>query len=108
MLVFTILWLLGVYCPMAHMVWGKGGLFNIGVGDVKGALPALDFAGGTVVHISSGIAGLACALHNPAFQFSSKGSPGSARSSSRVLSRALPNVRVGPLSLSIAEPFLKT
>ena len=62
MLVFTSLWLLGVYCPMAHMVWGKGGLFNIGVGDVKGRLPALDFAGGTVVHISSGVSALVCAL----------------------------------------------
>src|SRR5581483_5193529 len=62
MLVFTILWLLGVYCPMAHMVWGKGGFFNIGVGGVTGKLPALDFAGGTVVHISSGVSALVCAL----------------------------------------------
>lgn len=64
MLVFTILWLLGVYCPMAHMVWGKGGLFNVGVPDTSnhGLLPALDFAGGTVVHISSGISALMCAL----------------------------------------------
>ena len=62
MLTFSILWLLGVYCPMAHMVWGKGGLFNIGVGDAKGLLPAFDFAGGTVVHISSGISALVCAL----------------------------------------------
>ena len=62
MLLFTILWLLGVYCPMAHMVWGKGGLFNVGVGPVTGKLPALDFAGGTVVHISSGVSALVCAL----------------------------------------------
>ena len=62
MLVFTILWLLGVYCPMAHMVWGKGGLFNIGVGDVHGPIPALDYAGGTVVHVSSGVSALVCAL----------------------------------------------
>ena len=64
MLVFTILWLLGVYCPMAHMVWGKGGLFNIGVPDATnhGLVPALDFAGGTVVHISSGVSALVCAI----------------------------------------------
>jgi Amt family ammonium transporter len=64
MLVFTILWLLGVYCPMAHMVWGKGGLFNVGVPDASnhGLIPALDFAGGTVVHISSGVSALVCAL----------------------------------------------
>ncbi|HEX4794915.1 MAG TPA: ammonium transporter [Humisphaera sp.] len=64
MLVYTSLWLLVVYCPMAHMVWGKGGLFNVGVGDpvVKGMLPALDFAGGTVVHVSSGVSALICAL----------------------------------------------
>ena len=64
MLVFTVLWLLGVYCPMAHMVWGKGGLFNIGVPDssMAGPIPALDFAGGTVVHVSSGVSALVCAL----------------------------------------------
>jgi Amt family ammonium transporter len=68
MLIFSILWLLLVYCPLAHMVWGKGGLFNIGVQDgpngrnIVGALPALDFAGGTVVHISSGVSALVCAL----------------------------------------------
>ena len=64
MLVFSILWLLGVYCPMAHMVWGKGGLFNWGVPDHSnhGLLPALDFAGGTVVHVSSGVSALVCAL----------------------------------------------
>jgi Amt family ammonium transporter len=63
MLIFSILWLLLVYCPMAHMVWGKGGLFNWGFpppGDFK--IPALDFAGGTVVHISSGVSALVCAL----------------------------------------------
>ncbi len=62
MLIFSLLWLLVVYCPMAHMVWGKGGLFNIGVGDTVGRFPALDFAGGTVVHISSGVSALVCAL----------------------------------------------
>ncbi|MBC8108410.1 MAG: ammonium transporter [Anaerolineae bacterium] len=61
MAIFSSLWLLVVYCPMAHMVWGKGGLFNAFLpGDLN--IPALDFAGGTVVHISSGISALVCAL----------------------------------------------
>jgi len=59
MLAFSTLWLLGIYCPMAHMVWGKGGLFNAAMG---GAIPAIDFAGGTVVHISSGVSALVCAI----------------------------------------------
>src|SRR5256714_4465016 len=62
MLVYSTLWLLVIYCPMAHMVWGKGGLFNSGVGATIGKLPAIDFAGGTVVHISSGVSALVCAL----------------------------------------------
>src|SRR6266850_7116577 len=62
MLLYSVLWLLFIYCPMAHMVWGKGGLFNVGVGGVVGKLPAIDFAGGTVVHISSGVSALVCAL----------------------------------------------
>lgn len=56
---FTVLWLTIVYFPLAHMVWGKGGLFNWALG---GKIPVLDFAGGTVVHISSGISALICAL----------------------------------------------
>jgi len=59
MMIFSLLWLLGVYCPMAHMVWGKGGLFNAWMG---GRIAAMDFAGGTVVHISSGVSALVCAL----------------------------------------------
>ena len=59
MLIFSSAWLLLVYCPLAHMVWGKGGLLNSSLG---GAIPALDFAGGTVVHISSGVSALMCAL----------------------------------------------
>jgi len=63
MVIFSTLWLLVVYCPMAHMVWGKGGLFNAFL-PAPGSLnfPALDFAGGTVVHISSGVSALVCAL----------------------------------------------
>ncbi len=62
MLTFSVLWLLGVYCPMAHMVWGKGGLFNAFSPTPGMSIPTLDFAGGTVVHITSGIAALVCAL----------------------------------------------
>jgi len=56
---FMTLWFLIVYAPMAHMVWGKGGLLNAVLG---GKLPTLDFAGGTVVHITSGVSALVCAL----------------------------------------------
>ena len=57
---FLVLWSIFVYSPMAHMVWGKGGLLNAALG---GALPTLDFAGGTVVHITSGVSALVCALY---------------------------------------------
>jgi len=54
LLIFTALWSLLVYVPVAHWVWGPGGwMADKGV---------LDFAGGTVVHINAGIAGLVCAL----------------------------------------------
>jgi Amt family ammonium transporter len=56
---FMTLWLVVVYCPLAHMVWGKGGFFNWALG---GTIPVLDFAGGTVVHISSGASALVCAI----------------------------------------------
>jgi Amt family ammonium transporter len=58
-LLFTVLWVTLIYLPLAHMVWGKGGLFNWALG---GRIPVLDFAGGTVVHISSGVSALVCAL----------------------------------------------
>ena len=57
---FMILWSILVYDPMAHMVWGKGGLLNAALG---GHFPTLDFAGGTVVHITSGVSALVCALY---------------------------------------------
>jgi Amt family ammonium transporter len=60
MLLFTVLWTLVVYFPMAHMVWGKGGLLNAFSG---GKIPCLDFAGGTVVHITSGVSALVCAIY---------------------------------------------
>jgi Amt family ammonium transporter len=57
---FLVLWFLVVYAPLAHMVWGKGGFLNASLG---GKFPTLDFAGGTVVHISSGVSALVCALY---------------------------------------------
>jgi Amt family ammonium transporter len=53
MLVFSLLWLLVVYCPVAHWVWGDGWLQKMGL---------MDFAGGTVVHLNAGVAALVCAL----------------------------------------------
>jgi len=52
-IVFTVLWLTVVYCPIAHWVWGGGWM---------GSMGALDFAGGTVVHINAGVAGLILSL----------------------------------------------
>src|ERR1700726_4749854 len=57
---FLTLWFLVVYAPLAHMVWGKGGFLNASLG---GKFPTLDFAGGTVVHISSGVSALVCELY---------------------------------------------
>jgi Amt family ammonium transporter len=59
MALFLSLWSLLVYCPMAHMVWGVGGLLNA----TGNHIPSLDFAGGTVVHITSGVSALICALY---------------------------------------------
>ena len=56
---FMTLWFLVVYAPLAHMVWGKGGFLN----SSGGHFPCLDFAGGTVVHISSGVSALVCAIY---------------------------------------------
>ena len=55
MCVFMVLWSLVVYCPIAHMVWSATGIVGTTLG-------AIDFAGGTVVHINAGVAGLVCAL----------------------------------------------
>ena len=53
MMLFSVLWLLIVYCPIAHWVWGDGWLMKRGL---------MDFAGGTVVHLNAGVAALVCAL----------------------------------------------
>jgi Amt family ammonium transporter len=60
MAVFLSLWSLLVYCPMAHMVWGVGGLLNSS--NINARFPSFDFAGGTVVHITSGVSALVCCL----------------------------------------------
>ncbi|MFN0120903.1 MAG: ammonium transporter [Blastocatellia bacterium] len=60
MMAFCTLWAIIVYFPLAHMVWGDGGYLNAFLG---GKVPSLDFAGGTVVHISSGFSALVCALY---------------------------------------------
>jgi Amt family ammonium transporter len=52
-IVFTVLWIILIYCPIAHWVWGGGWM---------GGMGALDFAGGTVVHINAGVAGLVLTL----------------------------------------------
>jgi Amt family ammonium transporter len=59
MAIFLSLWSLIVYCPMAHMVWGVGGLLN----STGGRFPSLDFAGGTVVHVTSGVSALVTCLY---------------------------------------------
>src|SRR5262249_46455623 len=61
MLAYMALWATFVYFPLAHMVWGNGGLLALPA--LSGKIPALDFAGGTVVHISSGFSALVCALY---------------------------------------------
>ena len=60
---FAILWVTLIYSPLAHWVWGGGWMSDMGwMGDAWKGQGALDFAGGTVVHISSGVAALAAAL----------------------------------------------
>ena len=56
---FMLAWAVLIYFPLCHMVWGKGGFFNWALG---GKIPVLDFAGGTVVHISSGVSALVFAV----------------------------------------------
>ncbi|HEY5346149.1 MAG TPA: ammonium transporter, partial [Verrucomicrobiae bacterium] len=57
--VFMLVWMTVIYLPLCHMVWGKGGYLNWALG---GKIPVLDFAGGTVVHISSGVSALVFAI----------------------------------------------
>jgi Amt family ammonium transporter len=62
MVAFSVLWGLIVYCPLCHWVWGEGILFYGSEHAASFGGGALDFAGGTVVHISSGVSALICAL----------------------------------------------
>lgn len=62
-LIFIVLWSTIVYSPLAHWVWGGGWLGDLSVLGIKGLTgSSMDFAGGTVVHISSGVSALASAL----------------------------------------------
>lgn len=79
MVLFMTIWAFLVYFPMAHMVWGKGGLLNAYLG---GKIPCFDFAGGTVVHITSGVSALVCAL----YMGKREGYPGEMKPHSLVLS----------------------
>jgi len=58
---FILGWMLIVYFPLAHMVWGVDGMMN-GLGNAKASIKAIDFAGGTVVHMSSGWSALFLSL----------------------------------------------
>jgi len=60
MLAFMTLWAIFVYAPVAHWVWGPDGFLNSANSDAM--FHVLDYAGGTVVHVNSGVAGLMCAL----------------------------------------------
>jgi Amt family ammonium transporter len=60
LLACSCLWLTVIYFPLAHIVWGKGGFLNAALG---GRIPALDFAGGTVVHIASAFSAQICPLY---------------------------------------------
>jgi Amt family ammonium transporter len=66
MVVFTVFWGTFIYCPIAHWVWSDQGWLNSAFvptpTEPAAAFPAFDFAGGTVVHISSGMSALICAL----------------------------------------------
>ena len=60
-MLFVIIWMVVVYFPLAHMVWGATGFMN-GVWNAAASIPAIDFAGGTVVHMSSGWSALVLAI----------------------------------------------
>lgn len=60
MVLFTVAWSTFIYCPLAHWVWSDTGWLNFA--NAKASYPAFDFAGGTVVHISSGVSALVASL----------------------------------------------
>ena len=63
MLWFIGLWAIFVYAPVAHWLWGPDGIFNSPIPPSNAWVKVLDFAGGTVVHINAGVAGLVAAHH---------------------------------------------
>jgi len=72
LVVFLLLWMVVVYFPMAHMVWGPGGFMN-GIGNADAGIKAIDFAGGTVVHMTSGWSALIlCLMLGPRAGFGKK------------------------------------
>ena len=72
LLMFLLLWMVVVYFPMAHMVWGPGGFMN-GIGNPDAGIKAIDFAGGTVVHMTSGWSALIlCMMLGPRAGFGKK------------------------------------
>ena len=80
LVVFVTVWSLIVYYPLAHMVWGGGFLFDIG---------SVDFAGGNVVHISSGVSALLSGPHRDPVRWSSPSCSASAnRARKRITSRS--------------------
>jgi hypothetical protein len=80
MLLFTAVWMLMVYLPQTHMVWGEGGLLNAALG---GKFSCFDFAGNTVVHITSELSVLVCAFYPRRRQ----GSPGNHEAAQREVLR---------------------
>jgi ammonium transporter, Amt family len=74
-MIFVTFWMLLVYFPLAHMVWGVDGLMN-GAGNAGARVSALDFAGGTVVHMSSGWSALVlCLILGPRIGFGRENMP---------------------------------
>jgi Amt family ammonium transporter len=68
-LLFTLLWVLVVYCPLAHMVWGSNGYMN-GLANAGASIKAIDFAGGLVVEMASGWSALTlCIMVGPRLGF---------------------------------------
>jgi Amt family ammonium transporter len=75
LIAFLVLWMLVIYFPMAHMVWGSDGFMN-GVWNADAGIKAIDFAGGTVVHMTSGWSALVlCIILGPRLGFGKKPMP---------------------------------
>src|SRR6185369_17817795 len=74
-MLFVALWMVLIYFPLAHMVWGVNGMMN-GVWNADATIKAIDFAGGTVVHMSSGWSALVlCLILGPRVGFGKEAFP---------------------------------